>query len=144
MHQRGGGNSGGSTVGVFSTSKNLPARHKYKSPKQFELKQSWKTQRSLNARWATPVYSVFEDENSKASDEELVKQKKRIKKNHRIDIIATNFVWEQLNIFCNFPNLFFLVSMLRVSLMTGTFFLEKCNIICLAWVFYRTLVCLRY
>ena len=33
---------GGSTVGVSSTSKNRPSHHKYKykSPKQFELKQS--------------------------------------------------------------------------------------------------------
>ena len=31
---------GGSTVGVSSTSKNSPSQHKYKSPKQFELKQS--------------------------------------------------------------------------------------------------------
>ena len=31
---------GGSTVGVSSTSKNHPLHHKYKPPKQFELKQS--------------------------------------------------------------------------------------------------------
>ena len=31
---------GGSTVGVCSTSKNRPSHHKYKSQKQFELKQS--------------------------------------------------------------------------------------------------------
>ena len=36
----GGGNRGGSTVGVSSSSKNGPSQHKYKSPKQFELKQS--------------------------------------------------------------------------------------------------------
>ena len=30
----------GSTLGVSSTSKNRPSHHKYKSPKQFELKQS--------------------------------------------------------------------------------------------------------
>ena len=35
-----GGNSGGSTVGVSSTSKNRPSHRKYKSPKQFELKYS--------------------------------------------------------------------------------------------------------
>ena len=37
--QRGGG---GSKAGVSLTSKNRPLHHKYKSPKQFELKQSWK------------------------------------------------------------------------------------------------------
>ena len=36
----GGGGGGGSTVGVSSTSKNRPSHHKYKSPKQFELKSS--------------------------------------------------------------------------------------------------------
>ena len=35
-----GGGGGGSTVGLSSTSKNRPSHHKYKSPKQFELKQS--------------------------------------------------------------------------------------------------------
>ena len=41
QHHRGGrGNSGGSTVGVSSTSKNHPSHHKYRSPKQFELKLS--------------------------------------------------------------------------------------------------------
>ena len=34
---------GGSTVGVSSTSKNRPSHHKYKSPKQFELKGSKST-----------------------------------------------------------------------------------------------------
>ena len=41
--QRGGGgvgNSGGSSVGVSSTSKNRLSHYKYKSPKQFELEQS--------------------------------------------------------------------------------------------------------
>ena len=41
--QRGGGwrNSGwGSTMGLSSTSKKRHLHHKYKSPKQFELKQS--------------------------------------------------------------------------------------------------------
>ena len=70
----GWGNSGGSTVGVSSTSKNRPkykspTRHKYKSPKQFEP-----ALRALNARWSLPV-SVFEDEKSKASDEKSVKRK---------------------------------------------------------------------
>ena len=68
-----GGNSGG--VGGVPTAKNRPSHHKYKSPKQFELKQSWKALRALNARWALPVYPVFEDEKSKASDEKSVKWK---------------------------------------------------------------------
>ena len=38
--QRGGGAIGGSTVGVSSTSKNRPSHHKFKSTKQFELRQS--------------------------------------------------------------------------------------------------------
>ena len=74
---RGGGNSGWSTVDGSSTSTNLPSHHKYKSPKQFELKQSLKAARALNARWALPVYPIFEDEKSKASEEKSVK---RIKK----------------------------------------------------------------
>ena len=44
------------------------------SPKQFELKQSWKAQRALNALGAN-VYPVFDDEKSKASDEKSVKRK---------------------------------------------------------------------
>ena len=35
----GGGGGGGVGGGVVSTSKNRPSHHKYKSPKQFELKQ---------------------------------------------------------------------------------------------------------
>ena len=72
-----GGNrwgGGGSAVGV-STSKNRPSQLKYKSPKQFELKQSWKALKAINARWALPVYPVFEDEKSKVSDEKSVKRK---------------------------------------------------------------------
>ena len=81
---RGGGNSavgdGGNSGGVWgggggggvSTSKNRSSHHKYKFPKQFELKQSWKALRALNDRWALPV---FEDEKSKASDEKSVKRK---------------------------------------------------------------------
>ena len=96
----GGGNSGGGVnrgEGV-STSKNRPSHHKYnfKSPKQFELKQSWKAPRALNARWVLPVYPVFEDEKSKASDEKSVKRKIALKKTDKTNIIATNFVWEQL------------------------------------------------
>ena len=72
-----GGNSAVGAIGggVSSTSKNRPSQHKYKSPKQFELKQSSKALRAPNARWALPVYPVFEDENSKASDEKSVKRK---------------------------------------------------------------------
>ena len=86
--QRGGemgAKVGGSTVGVSSTSKNRPSHHKYqyKSPKEFELKQSWKSLGALNARWALPVYPVFEDEKSTASDEKLVKRKIALKKDRQ-------------------------------------------------------------
>ena len=66
---------GGSTVGLSSTSKNRPSHHKYKSQKQFELKQSWKALRALNARWALPVYPIFEDEKSNVSEEISVEWK---------------------------------------------------------------------
>ena len=41
---------GVSTVGVSSTSENHPSHHKYKSPNQFELKQSCNAQRAFTAR----------------------------------------------------------------------------------------------
>ena len=50
-------------------------QHKYKSPKQFELKQNLKALRALNTRWALPFYPIFEDEKSKALDEKSVKRK---------------------------------------------------------------------
>ena len=56
---RGGGVEvimGGATLRVSSTSTNSSSHHKYKSPIQFELKQSWKALRALNARWALPGY----------------------------------------------------------------------------------------
>ena len=81
---------------MSSTSKNRPSHHKYKSTKQFELKQSWKALRALNVRWVLPVNSIFVDKNSKASDEKSGQGKNRIKKTDRSNIIATNFVWEQL------------------------------------------------
>ena len=65
----------GVNSGVTSTSLNFPSQHKYKSPKQFELKQRRKALRALNAHWALPVYPIFEDEKSKASDEKSVKRK---------------------------------------------------------------------
>ena len=65
------GEGGNSTVGGVwgaivgggggSASKSHPSHHKYKSPKEFELKQSRKALRALNARWALPVYPVFEE-----------------------------------------------------------------------------------
>ena len=64
--------------------------------KQFELKQSWKALRALNTHLALPVYPVFEDEKSKASDEISVKRKIALKKTDSTNIIAANFVWEQL------------------------------------------------
>ena len=66
---------GSKVGGMSSTTKNRSSHHKYKSPKQFELKQSWKALRALNARWALPVYPVFEVEKSKASDKKSVKRK---------------------------------------------------------------------
>ena len=71
-----GNSGGGSTVGVGCLQPFFrPSHHKYRSPKQFELKQSRKALRSLNACWALPVYPVFEDQKSKASDEKSVKRK---------------------------------------------------------------------
>ena len=89
-----GGNSGpgGSTVERFSTSKNHPPHHKYESPKQFELKQSWKALRALNAHWTLPVYPVLQDEKTKASDGKSVERKISQKKTDMTNIIATNFV----------------------------------------------------
>ena len=84
------------------------------SPKQFELKQSWKVLRALNARRALPVYPVFEDEKSKASDEKSVKRKIALKKSDRTNIIARNFVWEQLNknnLWAKFLKALFLIDM---------------------------------
>ena len=75
----GGGNSavggvvaiveGGVKSGGSSNSKDRPSHHKYKSP------NNWTAQTALNARWAIPVYPVFEIEKSKASDKKSVKQK---------------------------------------------------------------------
>ena len=50
----------------------------------------------LNVRWALPV---FKDEKSNGSDEKSVKRKIALKKTNRINIIATNFVGEQLKIY---------------------------------------------
>ena len=58
---------------------------------------SSKALRELNAHWALPNYSVFEDEKSNGSDEKWVgpkwvgQAKNRIKTD-RTNIIATNFV----------------------------------------------------
>ena len=77
----GSGAMGGSTVGVSSTSKN-------------HLKQTWKALIALNAGWALPVYPLFEDQKSTASDKNRSREKSQ-KKTDRT-IIAKNFVWEQL------------------------------------------------
>ena len=87
-----GGNRGGQQWGVSSTSEIRPSQQKYKSPKDFELKQSRKTLRALYSRGALPVYPVFEDKKSKASDEKSVKRKIAQKKTDRTNIIATNFI----------------------------------------------------
>ena len=70
-------------MGGPSTSKNRPSHHKYKSPKQFELSQSWKPLRAINDRWALPVYIVFADEKSNGSDEKSVKRKIALKKDRQ-------------------------------------------------------------
>ena len=61
----GGGQQWGGGGGVSSTSKNRPSQSMHKSLKQFELKQSSKALRALNAHWALPVYPIFEDESQK-------------------------------------------------------------------------------
>ena len=72
----GGGNRGGGQQwGCRQPLRTALHNISFKSPKQFELKQSRKALRALNARWALPVYPVFEDEKSKASDEKSVKRK---------------------------------------------------------------------
>ena len=84
--------------GGGSISKNRPSHHKYKSPKHqnsFCELHTWrlvscKALRELNDRWALPVYPVFEEEKSKASDEKSVKRKIAYKKSKRTNIIATN------------------------------------------------------
>ena len=57
---------------------------------------SWKALRPLNARWAIPVYPVFEDEKLKALVKKSIKRKIALKKTDRSNIILTNFCWEQL------------------------------------------------
>ena len=54
----------------------------------------------LHARWALPVYPVFMDEKSKASDEKSVKRKNRIKKDqqdyyncYKLRLRAINYYW---------------------------------------------------
>ena len=76
-HQRCGGNSAGMWGQQWRGLQPLrTSLHAISiSPKQFELKQSWKALRALNARWALPVYPVFEDEKSKTSYEKSVKTK---------------------------------------------------------------------
>ena len=56
-----------------------PSHHTYKSPKQFELTESLKTLRALNACWALPVYPVFEDK-VKRVRRKIDQAKNRIKK----------------------------------------------------------------
>ena len=52
---------------------------------------------NFNARLALPVHPVFTYKKSNGSDEKSVKQKMVLKKTNKTNIIATNFVWEQLN-----------------------------------------------
>ena len=78
----------GSTVWVSSTSKNRPSHHKYKSPKQFELKQSWKTLRAFNSQWALPVYPVMRTKSQKRQTKNRSSEK-IAKKTDRTNLIAT-------------------------------------------------------
>ena len=90
------GGGGGSTVGVSSSSKNRPSHHKFKSPKQFELKQSWKALRALNARWALAVISFWERK-VKWVRQKTGQLENCAKKTDKTNIIARKFVREQLN-----------------------------------------------
>ena len=57
----------------------------------------WRALGALNARWALPVYPVFQDEKSNGSDKNRSSEKSiKRKKTDRTNMIATNFVWEQL------------------------------------------------
>ena len=56
---------------------------------------SWKALRALNALGATCL-SRFWGRKANGSDEKTVKQKVALKKTDRTNIIAANFVWEQL------------------------------------------------
>ena len=58
---------------------------------------SWKALRELHDHCALSVYPIFEDEKSNGSDEKIGQVKNRIKNTNRTNIIATNFVCEQLN-----------------------------------------------
>ena len=77
------GGGGRSTVGGLQNSKNLSSHHKYKSAKQFELKQNWKALRALNGRRALSFYPIFEVEMSIGSDEKLFKRKIALKKDRQ-------------------------------------------------------------
>ena len=48
--------------------------------------------RELDARWALPVYSVFEKKKSNGSDEKSDSRKIALKKTNRTNITATKFV----------------------------------------------------
>ena len=85
---------GESTVGVSSTSKNRPSHHNYKSPKQFELTQSWKAKSTQCPLGATCLSRFW----GQPSDKKSVKWKITSKKINRTKIITTNFVREQLTI----------------------------------------------
>ena len=74
--QRGGGQKwGGQQWGALQPLRTALQTISTSQQNGFGLKQSWKAQGAINAHWALPVYTVFEDEKSKASDEKSVKRK---------------------------------------------------------------------
>ena len=70
-----GNSGGGGQQGVVSTSKNRTSHHKYKSPKQFELKESRKAQEPLMLPGRYLFNLFLRTKASKASDKKLVTQK---------------------------------------------------------------------
>ena len=75
----------GSTVQGSSTSRNRPSHHKFRSPKQFELKQSWKPLRTLDARWTLPVYPFFEKEKKSQKRQTKNRLNEKLNKKDRHD-----------------------------------------------------------
>ena len=60
-----------------------------------ETEQSWKALRALNARWDLPVIPFLRTKSKKRQTKNWSREKS-YKKTDRTNIIATNFVWEQL------------------------------------------------
>ena len=83
-----------------STSKNRPSDHKYKSPKQFlsiPYLETSELKGSKSTRGATYL-SHFWGRKVIWDRQKMIKRKIALKKTDSTNVIATNFVWEQLNI----------------------------------------------